>query len=352
MKMGWVMKIRQSAAKIWAREKLRGIENCIFPSFTLDFTRLDESGIRHDVRQSIAHGFCSTVCAVEAGLTFDEAKQFVAIVADEAAGKISVSVNLIFNTMDQSIEMARHAAASGCQTALIGYPFNYQPDGEEELIADTRRIAESADLKFFLYPSEKFGFGRFHPGGFPLSAIEKLLDVDAVAGIKMGIVDPGFMAEIYRRYNDEVIIEYPWERWFPLLAHTYGLQFVGAGAYELFQSPQKRYLVEYFNLLLEGSFDAAMDIYWMLTPVRMVFEKQFMPTRELGTYHWPQQKYYQWLVGGNGGYTRQPVMKLAAHEREEARAALRAIGIEPRENDHEFFASRNNFDQQNGGAGA
>ena len=86
-----------------------------------------------------------------------------------------------------------------------------------------------------------------------------------------------------------------------------------------------------------------MEIYWRLTPVRMTFEKQFMPSQMLGTYHWPQQKYYQWLVGGNGGYTRQPVMRLNQHEMDDARNALRAIGIQPRENDEEFFVGRVNF---------
>lgn len=338
--------MKQSAKKLWAKERLRGIENCIFPSFTPDLRQLDADGIRHDVRQSVAHGFCSTVCVVEAGLDFQEAKRFVSIVAEAAAGDILVSVNLIFNNLDDNIAMARHAAAAGCALALIGYPFTYQPHDVDTLIADTRRVAEAADLAFMLYPSDKFGFHRFHPGGFPLTAAEKLLDVDNIAGIKMGIVEPGFMSEIYRRYADKVVIEFPWERFFPLLANTYGLHFAGAGAYELFQSPDKRYLVDYFSVLQRGEMDSAMDIYWLLTPVRLCFEKQFMPTRELGTYHWPQQKYYQWLVGGNGGYTRQPVMKLAAHDRAEARAALSAIGITPRGNDDEFFVGRTNYEKR------
>jgi hypothetical protein len=61
---------------------------------------------------------------------------------------------------------------------------------------------------------------------------------------------------------------------------------------------------------------------------------------DLGTYHWPQQKYYQWLVGGNGGYTRPPVMRLFQHDMDDARNALRALGITPAENDEEFFVGR------------
>jgi hypothetical protein len=68
-----------------------------------------------------------------------------------------------------------------------------------------------------------------------------------------------------------------------------------------------------------------------------------MPTVGLGTYHFPQQKYYQWLVGGNGGYTRQPVMKMYTHEMREARNAMKAIGLTLRESDDEFYVGRLNY---------
>ena len=120
-------------------------------------------------------------------------------------------------------------------------------------------------------------------------------------------------------------------------------QWMGAGCYEVFQSPEKPYLVEYFKLLREGKVDAAMEIYWMLTPARVIFEQQFTPTAMLGTYNWTQQKYYQWCVGGNGGLTRQPSMKIHQHEMESTKMAFRMIGIDPREPDEEFYVGRLNF---------
>ena len=41
-----------SDRKAWAREHLRGIENCTFPSFDPTLKELDEDGIRLDVRQA------------------------------------------------------------------------------------------------------------------------------------------------------------------------------------------------------------------------------------------------------------------------------------------------------------
>ena len=91
--------------------------------------------------------------------------------------------------------------------------------------------------------------------------------------------------------------------------------------------------------------DKAFEIYWKLTPVRGMFEQQFMPTAMLGTYNWPLQKYYQWLVGGNGGYTRQPCMKIHQHIMEPTKFGLSMIGIIPRQPDEEFYYGRMNYEK-------
>jgi len=85
----------KSGLKKWAKEHMKGAENTLFPSFTPDMKELDEEGIRLDVRQSIAHGFFSMMCATETGLTLEESKRFVRIAADEADGKILVTTSLL-----------------------------------------------------------------------------------------------------------------------------------------------------------------------------------------------------------------------------------------------------------------
>jgi hypothetical protein len=73
-----------------------------------------------------------------------------------------------------------------------------------------------------------------------------------------------------------------------------------------------------------------------------VFTQQMRVPLQVGTYHWPQMKFYQWLTGGNGGYTRQPVMQLTAEDREAVRGAMRRVGLDPRgrEDDDAFFLGR------------
>ena len=335
------MQIDRQEMKAWARAHLRGIENTIYPSFTPDLAELDEEGIRLDVQQSIRHGFCSTLVACETGLSFDEAKRLLSIVVDEAKDKLGVGVTLIFNSIEENIAMARHAEKIGAHTALLGYPFNYYPKSLEHVYEVSRRVIESApQLGFMLYPSHKFNLMRLTPMAFPIDVLERLADLPNVVGCKIGVQEPGFKYEAFYKLGDKLVVQDPWERWWPLMVRGHQLQYVGAGAYEMFQSPEKPYLVNMFNLLLDGRYDEAMKIYWMLTPLRLVFEKQFMPTQMIGTYHWPQMKYYQWLTGGNGGFTRQPCMKLMQHEMDESRNVLRAVGIHGNENDEEFFVGR------------
>lgn len=52
-------KLELSAQKQWALEHYKGMENLFLPSYSPDFKDLDEEGIRHDVNNSIRHGFFS-----------------------------------------------------------------------------------------------------------------------------------------------------------------------------------------------------------------------------------------------------------------------------------------------------
>lgn len=317
------------------------------PSFTPDLKELDEDGIRWDVQNAKNHGWGSTLCTNEAGLTFEEAKRFVQIVADEAGADLHASATILHDSIDENFEMIKHAEKVGCQTVLLGCPSNYYPKDPEEIFSLTKDMCDSTDMAIVLYATHKYNFERFHPSGFPLDLLDRMVEIDNVVGLKLAILEPGFIFECFRRYGDKILVQCPWERWLPMLTTQFGQQWMGSGAYEAFQSPEKPYLVDYFNLLMKGEVDKAMDIYWSMTPVRMMFEKQFMPTVGLGTYHWPQHKYYQWLTGGNGGFTRQPVMKMYQHEMEETKGAMRAVGLSIRENEEEYYVGRCNYAKMN-----
>ena len=329
--------------KSWAQSHMKGVENLLMPSFAPDLENLDEEGIRWDVQKTKEHGFFSTLCTCEAGLEMEESKRFIEIVADEAGDELSVGITAMLDSFDQNRDLIEHAATVGCDTVLLGYPMNWVPDDPEEVFQRTRSLAEAADIGIILHLNDKYNFGHLHPSGYPMEILDRMADIDNA--IAMEVSEPAMMGPAHRQVGDRLLLTNPIEGLIPNHVHAFDMQWFGAGPYEVYQSPDQPMLVEYFRQLREGSREDAMETYRRLAPLRETFMHQMQVPLQVGAYHWPQQKYYQWLMGGNGGYTRQPVMELTMHDRHSIRQAMRQVGLEPRENDAEFFEGRVNYEE-------
>jgi len=326
----------------WAETHMKGVENLLMPSFTPDMERLDEEGIRWDVRQSEKHGFFGTLCTCESGLELEEMKRFLEIATDEAGEELSVGTTAMLDSFAKNRELIEHAAAVGCDTVLLGYPPNWVPESVDAVYDRTRKLCETADIGVVLHLNDKYNFEHLHPSGYPVEVLDRLADIENAVALEVS--DPNMMGPAHRICGDRLLITNPIEGLLPNHVRAFGMQWLGAGPYEVYQSPKHPLLIEYFEALREGNWEMAMETYNRLTPIRETFMHQMRAPLQVGTYHWPQQKFYQWLVGGNGGYTRQPVMELSREDREMIRNAMRQVGLDPRENDDEFFAGRVNFE--------
>ncbi|HEY0746538.1 MAG TPA: dihydrodipicolinate synthase family protein [Steroidobacteraceae bacterium] len=341
------MSITRNERKQWARSALKGLENALMPSFDLDTWQLDEEGIRWDVRQAIAHGFFSTMCALETGLTLEEQKRFVEIACDEARGKLLVSFTLLQDSVEDSLELLAHAERVGASHALLGYPPSFRPETPADIVAVTRRIAEATNLGLVMYASDKFDFARFHPSQIPFEAYDEIASLPNVVSLKVGFGDPATAFEAFERYGRHVLVNVgtPWLMGlFPLLHRRYGAQWFGGGAWEMWQSPERPYMIEFYDAVIRGDITGARSIYWTLARANAIaMGGNIARGGDIGMYHWPMGKYVSWSVGGNGGAMREPSMKLPIGLMMQRKAALRAIGIEPREPDAEFWAGRVRF---------
>ena len=341
------MAVKREERKEWARETLRGIEGCTMPSFKPGLNELDEEGIRWDVRYAINQGFFSTMVTCETGQTLEENKRFLEIVCDEAKGKIQVSFTLLVDSFDEAIALLEHGEKVGASHALMGYPPNFRPQGPEDIYQKTAMLSEATNLGLVMYASDKFDFIRFHPSQVPHEAYDKIADLPNVVSLKVGFGDAAMTFEAFERYSDRVLVNCgtPWlTGLFPLLHKRYGAQWFGGGAWDLWQSPEKRYLVEYYNHVVAGDTDKARQVYWQMAPANQAAMAMSIGTGgNVGLYHWPFGKYISWSVGANGGLTRDPAMRLTNQQMMMRKNMLRAIGIEPREPDAEFFVGRVNY---------
>jgi 4-hydroxy-tetrahydrodipicolinate synthase len=247
------------------------------------------------------------------------------------------------DSLEKNREMLAHAEKVGCSHVLFGYPATYYPKTSEEIYKLTKEMCEISNLGIVMYPTPHFNFERISPAGFPIDVLNRIAELDNVVAIKVG--EAGLIAECVRNFGDRVLVSCPIERWWPMLYVAYKQQWIGAGPYETMQSPENPYLVQYGKLMLDGKMDEAMGIFWRLTPARNIFEQEHMKVVMIGTYPWSLYKYYQWLVGGNGGLTRQPSLKNHQHQMDMARTALQMIGISPRENEEEFYVGRLNYEK-------
>lgn len=335
----------KTEAKSYAKEKLKGLEVVIFPSFSPDLQELDEEGIRWDVNHIISNGFISLMCAIEScGLTFEERKKFVEIVCNEAKGRAHVSLTVLQDTVEQDIEMLHHAEKAGCTFATVGHPIQYYPRSVEDIYAEYKYVCDATNLGIVFYPG-RLHVLKMHPSYFPPEALNRIADIPNVVGMKIGGGSNLAISVLaFRLVGDRILVNDPMpDRWF-VTVPVYGQQWSGAGPFYAMQTPENPRMVNIFNLLLKGEVDQALDLYWA--------GMKGMPGGGGGNmdayFHSGivtamNDKYAHWLVGGNGGSVRQPTGRLYDYQKEAMRAALRARGITPRENEEEFYVGRVNY---------
>ena len=344
--LGWAKKARaalpQAPAdwKAWAREYLKGAENETLPSLTSDFQELSEEGIRLDVRQAIRHGFASTMCVTHAGLSVEEAKDFISIAADEGGEQILVAATIAGDTLDDCVELIEHAAQAGCSHVLLGYPPEFYPDSVDEITQVTTDLIQAANIGIVLDAGEVYNFGRFASYyGFPLNTINAVVDLPNVIGIR---TTGSLYTACYRYHRKKVLLIDPDASTFITKAQYYGQQWIGSGPYECIQSPEKPYFVQLVDYCLNRKYYQARSIWYKIRSAYQSFSTRARYSTQ-GVYNWPERKYYQWCTGGNGGYTRQPVMKVAASTMDTIKEAYLDMDITPASPVEMFYDGRVNW---------
>jgi 4-hydroxy-tetrahydrodipicolinate synthase len=338
-------KMQSSRQKQWAKEKYKGIENLLIPSFSPDFKTLDAEGIRNDVRNSIRQGFFSTTC-IPVAVSTEEHKQFLKIACDEAKGKILAGDIIGEKTLEGDMEMLAYAETVGCTHLLVAPQRSLRVKTEEELYQGYLKRITATSLPVILYAPVSQSLRPLGPSGVPLRVYERLSDLPNVVGIK--ISQPVSLAttfQICEALGDRLLVGPVNLDFVPLLAKKYNVQWSGQWNVESVQSPEKPYAVELMKLLNGRRFDEAMKVYGQLEPALTAFYKLQAPLILKGVHPWSHMKYYQWLGGGNGGLIRNirnpDVPVLDAAGRNLIRETFSKVGIHPvASSDEEFVVGK------------
>jgi 4-hydroxy-tetrahydrodipicolinate synthase len=334
-------KYTKREAREWAKENLRGMANVIIPTFTQDLTRLNEKGIRHDVRKVMEFGFTGTLLVSETATTFDEYNQFVTWAVDEAKGRLHLIHHASFNTLEENIRAVQASEAAGADLVLLSYPPNFYPKNQNEIFEYTKAFCDATNLGIILFPVPLWGFERLHPAGMDPKIIDRMIkEIPNIVAIKAEAGMPlisGF-AHMYNLYKDDVVVSMPLEDNALPLATLVPMKWMGTSNYEYFGPT----LPKLFNLIQEGRTEEAFDLYWKIHPARLAHAAQSATTSGANFLHRMAWKYQGWLTGMNGGPLRAPTMRLNQKQMSALRQGLIQSGIEvTSDDDSQFFIGRN-----------
>ena len=319
---------------------LSGVQNVTVPSFDPTLRRLDEDGIRLDIRHAIAHGFSGTLLALNAGLSPDEMRRFVEVAIDEAADALRVGIEMPIDSFELARDVMMFAHDAGATHGVLGVPVGWQPAGEDEITAAYTNLAEAGGLRLVL-PVGQVGFAAHIGGGVPWGAWARLAELDNVRGVHITTWMPHVLFAALEMFRGglEIGIGTPALLGaMPLLAREYDVRWLSAAQWEMWQSPDQPHIVRFLEHVVAGRKQEALDVHWRLAPAREIAFAAGLLDPELdGMPHWPLAKYVSWSVGGNGGVTREPALHVRPHQFEARKAMLRALGIDSRTDENEFL---------------
>ena len=333
----------KTGLKEWARECYKGMENALTASFLPDFGGLDEEGIRHDVRTSIRHGFFSSICG-PIGVTLEEYKRFIEVACQEARGKALTGAILHGASLEDDLEVLKHAEKVGCSHVFANALWDVKPLTEEHLYERYLERIGATQLAVVLYASNAPALTAFGPEGVPLNVFDRLANLKNVVAIKL--TQPMNLVtafQVCERLSDRLLVGPVNLDFIPVLAKYYGVQWSGQWCVEAVQSPDNPYAVEFMNLLNDHRYEDAIKVYWCLEPALKAFYTLQAPLILKGGHPWCHMKYYQWCGGGNGGLIRdlhEPVERvpvLTENDRKKIKDAYRRAGIVPTGSPEEEF---------------
>ena len=331
----------KAEARAWARQNFRGTVAVTHPSYTPDFSGINENAIRHDVLRLKELGFAGTLIVAEVNVTPEENARITAVAREAAGPDFALFFHAIFGTLEENIRAANLATTAGADRALLAYPAAFWPTSYDEVFEYTRAFTEGTDLATMLFPLPAWGFERIHPAGMSVEFVRRVLDeLPSIVAIKAEQGYPGIpgVMEMYHHFHEEVVISCPIEAETIPLMSVLDFQFSGTSNTNWMGD----YYPRAFELARTGRWEEAMKLYWQVHPARQANTAiSSTSTPGTSTINRTQWKYQEWLAGFNGGALRPPSSKMPDRFMKQARQALIASGLPVTDSpDEEFVRGR------------
>lgn len=316
------MRYAKHEAKEWMREHAKGFVDTVATAFDPDLL-IDEEGIRSDVRYLVGElgllGVCSTGYNGErSSLSTKETIRVNAIAIDECrrVNPDSLAMPCAYHyNIQECLEIIHAAEEAGADGILLGTMFfeSYSPRAMVDFFT---AVADGCEIGLFLMD---------YPQILPVAALKELAKLPNVVGTKQ--VHNVF--EAMEACAQEILVSPALEPDLLPSMMLHGAQFVPmVTPGHWFQAPHRKLLSGYHACALAGDYAGALALWHQLAPMRALYEECWIKPVVAEHIH-PAGilKYWESLLGMNGGPVRPPLLDCPDHLKVRIREGLEAFGL-------------------------
>ena len=321
------MNYTRNDAKAWARQHMRGIWAAAATPFVPGDLRIDEAGLRRNIRHwlddlAIDGLFIAGKQGEFFSMSIPERKRTMEIAVEEARrggprGKAQTILSASDQNIDTVIELAQYAQAIGGDYIVVHAPTLHFHDAHDECCLEYYKyIASKVDIGIALWS---------HPdNGFLMSPelCARLADIPNVVAIKYSVPREMY-AKLTRLAGDKLIVSTASEKeWLDnILELGWQLYLCSSPPYTLQTAVDLR-MREYTDLAFAGKAKEAKAVWQSLEPVRHAISRTKPKEKP-----YAHQKYWQELLGQVGGPVRRPLLELMEAEKAATKAAFNSCGL-------------------------
>ena len=318
------MNYRKNEAKQAAREILKGVWTAM-PYCWDAADEFDEAANRANMEHinsglQIDGHYCSGNIAEFWSMPDEERMRAHEVMLDASAGRIPMIAGCHHQSVKQATMLARHAQDIGYDFVIVLTPY-IAARNDDAVFAYYQYICERVDIGVILFNIPH----TCHPVSPQLAT--RLAELPNICAYKQGDTSPAATHALMHELGDELVIsvadEAPWLQSMTQL----GLQWLLNYNPHLYQAPGYLPLKDYTERALAGDITAAAIIAASLRSLREAHGKWIMGYWQAGRMPLAEMKYWQELIGMNGGPVRPPVTEMSEDAKAEMRDDLAATGL-------------------------
>jgi 4-hydroxy-tetrahydrodipicolinate synthase len=314
------MNYRRRDAKDYARQNFRGIWAAALTPFAPNLA-IDEAGLRRNLRHWVDDlGIDGVfVCGKQEeffSMSVAERKRSFDIAVEELGGRRTV-LSCSDQNLDVVLDLAKHAQAIGSDYIVVhAHVLHFLHSQDDTLFEYYRTISEQVEIGIALWS---------HPDSGYLMSPElcaRIADIPNVVAIKYSVPREMY-ARLTRLAGDNILVSTASEEeWFDNIVELGWRLYLCSSPPYLPQTNGDRRMREYTDLAMRGEIARAKAVRDSLDPVRNAIRR----TRPAEKFH-AHSKYWQELLGQDGGAVRRPLLELTQAERDATRRAFETCGL-------------------------